>query len=268
VIGGFFLLLQNSFEQFRANSKTVLIFALLLVFVPIFSIFQNIYISSGSVFLDYNLLLSSPLLLFGEIALLLLFLVFYSFFASIVIFGVRKNLSSVRLQFYLHEMLQKFTLRIFVFFALYCLLLFLLTLFLLSLGMPIALAAIPLLLVSFVLQFVPQAVVVDEEGLRHALLSNFDFLAQQPVVFLKVAVIGAVLLALVQLLEFALIQVTMLAPYISLLLVLVLVQPFIEIMKTYQYMMRFELIKEHEAVLRKKPHYFRPAPLSLAEAKP
>lgn len=262
------MLLQNSFEQFRLNFKTVLIFALLLVFVPIFGIFQNIYFSSGSVFLDYKLMLSSPFLLFAEIALLLLFLVFYCFFLTIIVFGVRKNLSKVRLQYYLHEMLQKFTLRLFVFFALYSLLLFLLALALVSLGIPVALAMIPLLLLSFVLLFVPQAIVVDEEGLRHALLSNFEFLMQQPIAFLQVTVIGIILLALVQLLEFALIQFTMLAPYVSLLLVLVLVQPFIEIMKTYQYMMRFELIKEHEIARKKKPHAFRPAPLSLAEAKP
>ena len=258
--------MQNSFEQYKANFRTALIFALLLVFVPVFGLFHNIYLSSGSMFIDYNVQLADYLTLLAEAGLIALFLLFYSFFVSIIVFSVRKNLSKLKLQFYLHEMIQKFALRIFVFYLLFSLLLFLLTVALLAVGVDVRLAGLLLFVVSFLLLFVPQAVVVDEEGLRHAVLANFEFLSKHPKSFAMVAIIGAVLLALLQLLEFGLSQLTLLAPYVSLLIALVFVLPFLEIMKTYLYMMRFELIKEHEAAKRKKPLVARVEPESLAAA--
>jgi len=260
------LLLQNSFQQYRANFKTALIFALLLVFVPVFALFQNIYITSGTIFIDYNLFQANPFALAAETGLIALFLLFYSFFISIIVFSVKKNLSKVKLQFYLQEMIKKFALRIFAFYVAYCLLLFLLTTALVTAGIPFLAATLAVLIVSFLLMFVPQAIVVDEEGLRHALLSNFEFLFSSPRSFLIALVVGAVLLGLLQLLEFAVAQATLLAPYISIFLGLVFILPFLEIMKTYLYMMRFDLIKEHEAAQRKKPLTARPEPGSLAAA--
>ena len=260
------MLFQNSIEQYKKNFKTALIFALLLVFVPAFAFFQNIYLSSGSIFIDYNLALANPLILLAEAGLIALFLLFYSFFVSVIIFSVRKNLSPLKLQFYLHEMIKKFALRLFAFFVFYCLLLFLLMSALLAVGISLLLANIILLAVSLLLMFVPQAVVIEEEGLRHALSSNFEFLFKTPKSFAIIAIIGAVFLSLLQLFEFALAQFTMIAPYISLLIALVFIFPFLEIMKTYLYMMKFDLIKRHEAAKRQKPRQARVEPESIAAA--
>jgi len=266
-IGVFSLLLQNSWDQYKANFKTALVFALLLVFVPVFALFPNIYLTSGSIFIDYNVSLSNIGSLLAAAGLIALFLLFYSFFLSIIILSVRKNLSKLKLQVYLHEMIQKFTLRIFAFYVLFCLLLFLASVALISAGVHVLVSSLLLFMVSFLLMFVPQAVVVDEEGLRHALLTNFEFLASHPKSFVTATVIGAVLVALLQLFEFGLAHLTLFAPYVSMLVGLVFILPFVEILKTYQYMMRFELIKEHEAAKRKKPLSFGPEPESLAEAK-
>jgi len=268
IIGGFFsLLLQNSVEQYKANFKTALVFALLLVFVPVFATFPNIFISSGGLFIDYSVLSVPPAMLLAEAGLTALFLLFYSFFLSIIIFSVRKGLSKLKLQLYLHEMIQKFALRIFAFYILLCLLAFLFVSAMLLLGAHILLASLVLLAASFLLMFVPQAVVIDEEGLRHALLTNFDFLLKHPTDFFKVAFVGAVLLALLQLLEFSLAQITMLAPYISLLLCLIFILPFLEVVKTYLYLMKIDLIKHHEIARRKSPRSPRIEPEDLASAK-
>lgn len=267
LLGVCFLLLQGTWEQYRENFKTALVFSLLLIFVPLFALFPNIFLSSGTIFLDYNLLNADLLALAAEAVLIALFLLFYSFFLSIILFSVRKNLSKVKLQFYMHEMMQKFALRIFAFFVLYCLLLFLLASALISFGVPLLIVGLILFLVSFALLFVPQAVVVEEEGLKHAILTNFEFLFKKPRAFLTVAVVGAVFLALLQILEFAIAQFTLFAPYISLLISLVFILPFVEIMKTYLYMMRFDLIKHHEIARKSKPHVPVPEPGSLAAAK-
>jgi len=260
------LLLQNSFEQYKANFKTAVVFALLLVFVPVFGFFSNIFISSGSIFLDYSVLPMEPLLLLVEAVLAALFLVFYSFFVSIIIFSVRKSLSKLKLQFYFHEMFQKFTLRIFAFYAIYSIVLFLIAVAIVTAGFSILIATIILLVLSVIFMFVPQAVVIEEEGLKHAVSTNFEFLFKNPTAFLKVLVVGAIMLAVLQLLEFALSQFTLLAPYASLFLSLVFVLPFLEILKTYLYMMRFDIIKSHEIASRAKPKEARPEPESIAAA--
>jgi len=260
------LLLQNSCEQYRANFKTALIFALLLVFVPVFNLFQNIYSTSGTIFLDYGLLLAPPEILGMEVLLVALFLLFYSFFVSIIVFSVRKNLSKLKLQVYLHEMIQKFALRVFVFYVVYSLLLFLLVSGLLTLGFGIFPISLAIFVISFLLMFVPQAVVIDEEGLRHAVSSNFEFLFHFPKSFATILVVGAILVALLQIVEFGLSFFTVFSQYFSILISLVFIVPFLEIMKTYQYMMRFELIKHHEAARRKKPLSPRFEPDSLANA--
>ena len=260
------MFLRNSWEQYKANFKTALVFSLLLVFVPVFGFFQNTYLSSGSIFLDYGLLLLNPVALVSQVFLVALFLVFYSFFVSIIVFSVRKNLSKLKLNFYLREMLQKFTLRIFVFYSLYCLLLFLLALGMLYFGFHMLFVAFALLVVSFVLMFVPQAVVVEEEGLRHAVSTNFEFLRHHPKSFFLVFVIGALMLAVLQLVEFGLSYFSLLASYLSLFLNLVFVLPIVEIMKTYLYMMRFDIIKQHEIARGSKPRVARVEPESLADA--
>ena len=114
--------------------------------------------------------------------------------------------------------------------------------------------------------FVPQAVVIDEEGLRHAVSSNFEFLMHHPKSFFTVAIIGALLLAVLQIIEFGLSHVTLLTSYFSIFLNLVFILPFVEIMKTYLYMMRFDIIKQHELVKRSKPKGARVEPESLAAA--
>ena len=258
------MLLRNCFEQYAANFKSVVVFAILLVFVIAFSSFENIFVNSGSMLLDYNVSYISPLILAAEAGLIALFLLLYSFFVSIIVFDVRRNLSQVKLHIYLVEMIRRFTLRIFIFYALFYLISFAVVIGISAwagaAGFPasvaIAGAGLLVLAASLCFLFVPQAVVIDEEGLRHALLSNFEFLASHPRSFVAAAAVGSILLALLQLLEFVIDQMALLGSFVSLFLALIFVLPFVEVLKTYLYMMRFDIIKEHEAMMSKRhrPH--------------
>lgn len=258
------MLLRNCIGQYAANIKTVAIFAILLVFVIAFSSFENIFVNSGTMLLDYNVSYISPLLLAAEAGLIALFLLLYSFFVSIIVFDVRRSLSKVKLHIYLVEMIRRFTLRIFAFYAVFYLASFAAVIGVSALagaaGFPasaaIAGAGLLVLAASLCFLFVPQAVVIDEEGLRHALLSNFEFLASHPRYFVIAAAVGSGLLALLQLLEFAVDQFALVGSFVSLFLMIVFVLPFVEVLKTYLYMMRFDIIKEQEAMVskRRRPH--------------
>ena len=236
------------------------------MFVLAFASFPNVFVSSGSIFVDYDLMSAAPFELAAMAGLTALFLLFYSLFISVLVLGVRKNLSKIKLHFYLSEMMQKFTLRVFAFYLLLSFFLFALALVLIQLQVSMLTINLVLLVVSVLLLFVPQAIVIDEEGLRHALVNNFEFLSKNKRASLTVIVVGAFLLALLQLVEFAIDQFVLVGSLVSLLIALVFILPFLEIMKTYLYMLKFDLIKEHEIAQKQKPVAQRPEPSSLADA--
>jgi len=106
-----------------------------------------------------------------------------------------------------------------------------------------------LLIISLALLFVPQAIVVDEVGVLDAVRESFDFIKKYPGSFFRVVMTGTVLVALVLLIEFALdFLVLDFLPgrFVSAFLLLVFVVPFLEAMKTYVYMLKFDLVRKSE----------------------
>jgi hypothetical protein len=107
---------------------------------------------------------------------------------------------------------------------------------------------IPLLAVNLILfvfsvplLFVPQSIVVDESKIIHSIESSFEFLAKNPMTVFKVIFMSTVFLLVIPLIEFAFDFVFLIGNYVSLLLVLFFVVPFIEIVKTRLYMKKFGL---------------------------
>ena len=239
-------IVQNSFRQYIMNFKIALAFGLLLVFVIIFSFFPNALMSTGSILLEYNLaeLLSAKMLFL--LAAVALFSIFYALLITVMVFSVRKNLSTVRIHYYLREMIQKFTAKLSLFFFFYTLILTVAATLMIGAGIPIVAVGILFLLISLALLFVPQAVVIDEQNLGDSILNNLEFMLKHKRAFFLVIVIGAVLTAFVPLLEYAFDFVYSSGSFISLLFVLIFVLPFMETMKTYLYMLKFDIIRHHE----------------------
>lgn len=248
------MILGNAFREYIANFRVALAFGLLLLFVPVLMLdffqSQNLFFSSGSFFVEYKVV--SPDILLAELLVAVVFLVFFSFFVSLMVFGIRKDLSKVRVEYYLSEMVQKFTVKIFLFFLLYSITLFALGFFLvlvLEPGTGALLASLVLLVVSLFFLFVPQAIVVDEVGVFDAVKESLDFVSKNVHSFFTVIVVGSVLLAIILLLEFALdFFVLELLPgrFVSAFLLFVFLVPFLEALKTYLYMFKFDLVKKSE----------------------
>ena len=235
------MVLKRVFVHYRKNFKAAIAFALLLVFVPVFAVFENVFFSSGSAFLNYNIWDLPSILVF--IAPFLLFLVFYSFLISIIIFSVRKDLSKLKLTFYLSEMIQKFALKIFIFFVFFSIILFAISMALIYFGVSVLLVSLFLLVVSIALLFVPQSIVVDEENIFHAIQNNFEFIAKNPKAVAQVIVVGWALLVVASLIGELFDLFYFLGAYVSLFLTLIFILPYVEAMKTYLYMLKFDLVK-------------------------
>ncbi|MBN1941531.1 MAG: hypothetical protein JW772_05110 [Candidatus Diapherotrites archaeon] len=251
------MLLANAFRQYKANFKTALVFGLLLVFAPIAFFLGNSFLSSGTVFFDYNLSLANPLQLLFSLAFLVFYLFFYSFFVSIIVFSVRKDLSTLRFNYYLSDMLHKFAFKTFLFLLGFVVILFLLATLLFFFAVPASITAFALFIVSAALLFVPQAIVIDEEGIRYSVYSNFDFIVKNFFSFAYVIVTAILLLAVIQLVELGLDYVLQVGAYVSLVISLVFVVPYLEILKTYVYMLKYDLVKTPELLHK---NYHKPSP--------
>ncbi|MDD5162967.1 MAG: hypothetical protein PHD95_02050 [Candidatus ainarchaeum sp.] len=245
------MLLAHAFSEYLANFKTALVFVLLLVFAPVAFLLGNFFIGSGTIFLDYSLSYANPSQLLLALAFAVVYVLLYSFFVSIIIFSVRKDLSTLHFNYYLSEMIRKFTFKIFWFNLGFFLILFFLGSALFYLHVPALAIAIILFLASISVLFVPQAIVVDEESIPNALYNNFDFFRANFSSFVYVLVTAIILLLIAQLIEFAVGLLVPIGAYVSIVISLIFIVPYLEIMKTYLYMLRYDLIKNPDLLHRK-----------------
>ena len=236
------MIVRNALRDYFENIKLSLLFGVLLVFVFFFLFFSNLFISSGSIFLEYSLNEVNIGVLALEIAVIAVFLVFYSAFVSLIIFNVRNKLNKVKVDYYLKDKLHRFSLKLFVFLLVYFIVLFFLSSLLVFFSLPVWIVNLLLLIVSLFFLFLPQAIVVDEDSITHCIANNLEFMSKNILPVIKIIVVSMVLIAVIALAEYALDVVALIGRYISLIILLVFVVPFIEVMKTRLYMTKFTLI--------------------------
>ena len=236
---------RNAFREYLNNFRMALLFGILLVFVLFFVLFSNFFIQSGSIFVEPNLLTISPINLAIQLLAVGVFLLFYSIFVSFIIFNVRDSINHVRTQYYLSEKLHRFTFRLFSYYFALTVLLFVLSGVMLRFGWPLEAIAFIQLVVSFALFFVPQSIVVDERSILLCIFHNFDYMRTNPYIVLRVVIVSIILVLILPLIELAFDQFFFVGRWVSLLLALIFVIPFIEVLKTRAYMFKFGLVRPH-----------------------
>lgn len=237
------MVLAKAWQEYSSNFKIALSFALLGIFVFFFVLFPNAFVSSGSVFFEYSLLKSGLASSLFEIVAALVYLLFFSVFLSVMIFAVRHDMNEVRMQHYLLEKLPRFVFKNFVFLSLYALLAVALAAVLILLGFPDFAVAIALLIISMVFMFVPQSIVVDEERIRNAVLNAVHFVFTNKRLSVFTILVSTILLAIVPLIEIFFDRFDFAGRFVSLVIVLLFVLPFVEVLKTVVFMTKFGLIK-------------------------
>lgn len=239
-------LVQESFRQYLYNIKASLAFGLTLIFVLIFTMFNNMATSTGSIFLEYGISNIDLVSLAIEIIAILAFLLFYAMFLTVIVFSIRNSLSFLKVNYYLREMIQKFTLRLFLFYVFYFGAILAIAQIMMFFNISLLFTNAILLIISIAFLFVPQSVVIDEEGLRNAFLNNFEFIAKNPKHVLLVLVLGMFLLALVSVVEYLFDAIFLMGRFVSLFIVIVFIMPFLEALKSCMYMFKFEIIRKHQ----------------------
>ncbi len=250
------MLLAMGWRAYTANKKAIIVFAVLLLLAGLFMQFPNIYSASGTMLVGHELAAAGAPLLAVEALFVLLYLALYSSFVAITVFSARRELSRTKMHVYVTELLRRFAARIFAFYLALAVGLFAVGTVLLALGVPaIGVSAVFLVTGLFTI-FVPQSIVVDEKGIGIALSKNFEFISNHPKEFAFTAVLSAVIVALIPIIEFAFDLFPGGGFFAALIIATVFAVPFTECVKTVAYMMRFDMIGVHERLLAKRKKGF------------
>jgi len=242
------MFLGKTLQLYLANTKVAVVFGVLLVFVALFMQFGNVFASSGSMFYNYTFSGLGILGIAAEAIALIIFLALYAAFVSIVVFSVRSEMSHVRIHYYIQEMLEKFALRLFTFYLALIFGLAIVGFLLVSAGVSVIAVNVLLLIITLAFLFVPQAIVIDEKGLRMAFYHNFEFIAKNIPAAIMVVVVSAALLLVIPMIELFFDSYGFIGSIVSILIVLLFAVPFIETLKTQLYMLKFKMVRAH--------HYF------------
>lgn len=237
------VLVIKALEEYCVNFVTVLVFLLLGLFVFVFSLFANTFVSSGTVFLEYNILTASPLQAFVQLVLAIVYLAFFSLFMVVLIFAVRQHTAQVKFDTYLREKIPRFALELFEFLLVFSIIAFVAGLVLVSLGVPTVLVAFLLLVFSGLLFFVPQSIVIDEVSWVAGIDQALHFLFSNIGLAFFVLAVGVVLIALLPFIELFFDQFAFVGRFVSLFILLIAILPFIEILKSVAYLNKFELVR-------------------------
>lgn len=105
------LILKKSVEEYLSNIKVMFSYGILFIFIILFLFFNQFFFSSGTVHLIYN---ESILTVFG-LLLGLIFLYFFSFFVSLTVYSIKRDVQKVNFDIYWNVLLKNVSIKIFVF---------------------------------------------------------------------------------------------------------------------------------------------------------
>jgi hypothetical protein len=235
---------DEAIKEYLINFPTAIAFALLLIFVLPLNFFKEIFISSGVIGFEYGVSEINFFMLFFLFILIAVFIFFYALFVSLMVFAVRKDLSKVKIHYYLNQKITKFSFKLFIFYFMFFISFLILGVLLTFFKIPLIIIYFLLVLCSFLFFYLPQALVIDESSIRNSFISGLDFLMKNPLYSLKIFFVGVFASLFLVLLEFIIDYfIGGIGPFVSLLFSFVLIVPFIECWKTVLFMLKFDLIK-------------------------
>ncbi len=249
------VILKRALEEYVSNFKVMLSFGVMFVFLPLFVLLSSFFFSSGTVFLPLN----ANLLAVLSLVLVLIFLYFFSFFISLTVYAVHRDVQTLNFDTYWNTLFKDAALKIFFLYLVFSILFFAIS----SVGFMFNLVIVSTLInmiIALVIMFAPQSIVLDEATIGEAIRKSIEFWSENFVISLMIFVLTTVLLFLIILLELGIDSMGLPGIVVSFFLVLVFLVPFIEQTKSYAYLMKVALLKSNEISHARAPHIEHPKP--------
>jgi len=235
------LVLNKALEEYKENFPLVLSLGALLLFLAVFVMFEQFVLTSGTVFLKFN----TDLLAIVGLIVGVIFLYALSFFSSVVIFGVRRDVQHFSLDVYWNTIMKSAAVKIFILYLFLSIVVYALVFSGLFYGYEF-IAILLALIVSCIVMYAPQSIVLDEETVFGAVGESFKFWQANFSLSAVIVLISAALLTIILIIELVLDLFSFPGVFVSLALVLLFLLPFIEQMKSYAFVLKFALIRTSE----------------------
>lgn len=239
----FKLILKRSIEEYQANMRVILSFGMLLAFLFLFVFFEQFYLASGTAFLSFDLSIFS---IFG-ILLGLFFLYVFSFFITLTVYSVKRDVQRMDFDTYWGVLMKKAAFKIFLFYLVLAILLFVISSISLFFG-TVVIGIVASFIISMLLMYVPQSIVLDDVGVSQATIKSIEFWLANPITSLLILIIGAVLIFVLMIIEFVLELFLIPGVILSFIVILIGIVPFLEQMKSYAFVLKYNLIRETEVM--------------------
>ncbi len=237
----FDIVLKRTFEEFSENFRVALSFGVLFVFVAFFVFFEQFFSSAGTIFLFFDI---SLLTLVGLIVVLV-FLYAFSFFISLAVYSIQRDIHRLSLDDYWNVLLKNVSLKIFFFYLGLSILFFILSILGLTFSQ-VLFSMIIMFAISTVLMYVPQSIIFDEAPIGTAIRESVSFWKSNFSVSFGILLVSTIALVIIMVIEFIIEILGFPGSIVSFVLVMIFLVPFVEQMKSYTYILKNNLIRAPE----------------------
>jgi len=239
---------SHAIEAYKTNVKLISFFSIpLIVAFPLLLLLPN-YASLGGIFLRFNSI-GTDVSSWGVaymLVVLLISLILFSFAIVAINSVIKAQRAMLSLKHADVERMEDATFRLFgllllVFLALFA---FNLLLFEMNVGerLRLVLNGLFSLAASMLVLFAPQAIVIDNAKIEHAISLSVSVLVKKPALVVAFLTLGA-LLVLVNSFVFTSLQgVWGMFPYVAIVVNSLLIVPFLEVVKTQIYLTKYSLL--------------------------
>lgn len=240
----FVAVVGHSWEAYRRNFRLISFFSIpfliafpLALLLPNFTALSAIFLRFGSV--------SRDLSAWDALLVVVVFLVsmlMFSFALAAINLVVRSQRALQRLTTRDIEGIENHTLTLFLLFVVVFIVTLAANMFLYDYGLHTTLGALIAFLAALAVVFAPQAVVIDDVGLKHAMTRSWRIVVQKLPYFLGMLALATVLFLLVTGVFMALEGIVPYARLVALVVNSVFVIPFLEVLKTQIYLSKYTLL--------------------------
>ncbi len=247
------IVLKRAIEEYFSNARVMVSFGVLFIFLALFAFFSQFFFNAGTVFVSFDL---SLLGIIG-LLLVLVFLYVFSFFVSLTVYSVHRDVQNISFDTYWNNLFKVAALKIFVLYLILAIVFYVIGV----VGFTYGLAPVVLVidaLIALAVLFAPQSIVLDEATVGEAVGKSLEFWASSPLTAVAIVVISSIVLFAAVYLELVLELMNLPGAIVSFFIIMVFLVPFIEQAKSYAYLMKVDLLKSNEFVHARAPRIERP----------
>ena len=194
------------------------------------------------------------------IVLVLLFLYVFSFFVSLTVYSVQRDVQNISFDTYWNALFKDAALKIFFLYLCLAIIFYVISALGFLYGQPVW-ALFFNLIIGLLVIFTPQSIVLDKSGIREGIVKSIEFWQGNFLTGVSIFVVASIALFITLAIELGIDIVGLPGVVVSFFIVLVVLVPFFEQAKSYAYLMKSDLLKSNEFVHAHAPRISRPKQL-------